>query len=354
MVTFHTLIVREVQPLTKEAVAIQFEVPDALKELFVYKQGQHLTLKTTINGEEVRRSYSVSSCPLDEPLTVAIKQVPGGKFSTYANTVLQAGDKLEVMAPTGHFYRPLDQANDHLYVAFASGSGITPILSIVKTTLLTEPKSSFILFYGNRTMDSIMYKEKLEGLKNEFMGRLSLHHILSQERQESDLFSGRIDKEKIERFAHIYFHPLEVADFFTCGPEQMMRTVKETLGELGVAEKQIHMELFTSPLGKLDGERKQVKRVKAQSQIVILQDGNRFEFPYNSDLNILDAAFEKGADLPFACKGGVCSTCAAKVLEGEVKMAVNYALAPDELDAGLVLTCQSYPTSDRVVISFDE
>ena len=286
-------------------------------------------------------------------MEVAIKKLENGRFSTYANEVLKVGDELEVMPPHGSFYTHLNPANEKTYVAFVAGSGITPILSILETTLRTEPKSNFILFFGNRKTSTIIFHERLEALKNNFMGRLSLYHILSDERQDSELFNGIIDREKIEKFSKLFFDVKSADDFFTCGPEPMMLTVRDTLKDLGVAEENIHLELFTSPVGKLGEAQKEVEYKKAQSQITVTLDGNSTTFPYDSKESILDVAFQNGADLPYACKGGVCSTCVAKVEEGEVEMDVNYALEPDELARGLVLTCQSRPKTEKVRLTFD-
>lgn len=353
MAKFQSLKVNVLSRPTDDSVAVTFEVPSVLKEDFKFIQGQHLTLKKDINGEDTRRSYSICSCPLDETLTVAIKKLEGGAFSTYANDELKVGDEIEVMPPHGHFYVPLDETNENSYIAFASGSGITPIISIIETTLRTEPKSEFSLFYGNRKTSSIMFHEKLEALKNQYMGRFSLYHVLSKERQESDLFNGRINEEKIKGFATVFFDPNSVDHFFTCGPEEMMLSVKEVLTGLNVPEEKIHLELFTSPVGKLGTDAKEVKHVKAKAEVTIVLDGNSMTFPYDSEESILDVAFQNGADLPYACKGGVCSTCAARVEEGEVEMEINYALEPDELARGIVLTCQSRPKTEKVKLVFD-
>ena len=353
MAKFHTLKVAELFRPTEESVAVTFEIPEELSEDFTFTQGQHLTLKKEINGEDTRRSYSICSCPIDETLTVAIKKLEGGAFSTYANDILKEGDELEVMPPHGNFYVQLDPANANTYVAFASGSGITPILSIIETTLRTEPESEFTLFYGNSRTSTIIFQEKLEALKNRYMGRFSLYHILSKERQESDLFNGRIEAEKIQAYARLFFDPQSVDHFFTCGPEEMMLTVQSELKNLGVADEKIHLELFTSPVGKLGAGSKEVKHEKASAEITVVLDGNSMTFPYDSDKSILDVAFDNGADLPYACKGGVCSTCVCKVEEGEVSMDVNYALEPDELERGLVLSCQSFPKTEKVKLNFD-
>ncbi len=353
MAKFHTLQIASITHPTDESVAITFEIPEDLKKEFEYTQGQHLTLKKNINGEDTRRSYSICSCPIDEKLTVAIKKLDGGKFSTYANDALKVGDELEVMAPHGNFFIPLNPEHARSYVAFASGSGITPIISIIETTLRSEPESEFTLFYGNRKSGSIIFHEQLEALKNRFMGRFSLYHILSKERQESDLFNGRIEGDKIKKFARLFFDAQSIDHYFTCGPEEMMLTVKDSLIDLGVQEDQIHLELFTSPVGKLGSAKREERHQTAKAEITIILDGNRIAFPYDSDKSILDVAFDNGADLPYACKGGVCSTCVCKIEEGKVEMDVNYALEPDELERGLVLSCQSFPKTEKVTLNFD-
>jgi len=353
MAKFHTLKVKSISRPTEESVAVCFEIPDALKDDFRFTQGQHITLKKDIDGEDTRRTYSLCTCPLDDEIEVAIKKLDKGKFSTFANDELKVGDELEVMPPHGSFFTELNSNNEKTYVAFVAGSGITPILSIIETTLRSEPKSDFILFFGNRKTSTIIFHERLEALKNKFMGRLSLYHILSDERQDSELFNGMIDAEKIERFSNLFFDAKSADDFFTCGPEPMMLTVRDTLKELGVSEEKIHLELFTSPVGKLGEAKAEVVREKAQSEITVVLDGISTSFPYNSKESILDVAFQNGADLPYACKGGVCSTCVARVEEGEVEMEVNYALEPDELERGLVLTCQSRPKTEKVKLTFD-
>lgn len=353
MAKFYKAQIKELTRPTDESVSLVFDLPDEAKEDFTYLPGQHLTVRTMVNGEDTRRSYSICSCPLDEDLTIAIKKVDGGIFSTYACEELKVGDELELMPPTGHFHPKLDTASEKLYVAFASGSGITPIISIIKTVLATEPASRVILFYGNQRTSSIIFREELEGLKNEYVQNFSLHHILSRERQESDLFNGRIDKEKIQKYAKVYFDPTDVDEVFICGPEQMILSTEETLLDLGVEKEKVHTELFTSPLGKLGEGKVEIKHDTKHAEVTIIQDGSKFSFPYDSDKSILDAAFDKGADLPYACKGGVCSTCVARLEKGDVDMDVNYALEPDELARGLVLTCQSFPKSDEVVLNFD-
>jgi ring-1,2-phenylacetyl-CoA epoxidase subunit PaaE len=352
MANFHTLKIQDLTRPTDESVKLTFDVPEELKTEFKYTQGQHVTLRQAIGGEDVRRSYSICSCPIDGELSVAIKRVQGGQFSNFAGNDLKIGDELEVMPPTGRFNTPLDANNEKLYVAFVGGSGITPVISIIETTMRVEPKSQFILFYANQKTSSIIFSEELEALKNEYMGRFSIHHILENERQEAEIFNGRLDADKMAVFAKTYFTPEDVDEIFTCGPEPMMLAVRDALTGLGVDERKIHMELFTSPLGKL-GQSESPSHEVTKSEITIIQDGNKFSFPYDSDKAILDAAYDNGADLPYACKGGVCSTCMARVVDGEVNMDVNFALEPDELEKGYILTCQSFPKTEKVTISFD-
>lgn len=360
MPTFHKLRIREVRPETDDCVSVAFDVPEDLKDDFSFTQGQYLTLKTKIGEEEVRRSYSICTAPQDNDLRVAIKKVPGGTFSTYANEELIEGVEIEVLQPAGRFYTTLDPQHEKHYVGFAAGSGITPVMSILRTVLQAEPKSRFTLFYGNKGVDSIIFREELEGLKNKYLGRLSLHHVLSREQTSSDLFYGRIDGEKAAAFFQKILDPSMVDDVFLCGPEPMILGVSETLQKAGVPEKNIHFELFTSSVALQEQAKRKRKERQEQgenkdAQIRIKLDGDIIEFPMRSDDDsILDAALKAGADLPYACKGGVCSTCRAKVEEGEVDMLINYALEPDEVEAGFVLTCQAYPKTDQVTVNFDE
>jgi ring-1,2-phenylacetyl-CoA epoxidase subunit PaaE len=356
MSRFHSLTVKEVRPETDTCVSIAFDVPEELLTDYRFEPGQHLTLKTTIDGEEVRRSYSICTAPEDKDLRVAVKWLEGGKFSTYANEELKEGTELDVMIPMGRFVMPLDPANEKQYVAFAAGSGITPIMAHMKTILKKEPKSSFTLFYGNRTSRDVIFLEEIEALKNKYLGRLSVFYVLSKEHPGSDLFYGRINVDK----CNVYFDKLisleETDEFFLCGPEELIMEVKGLLEEKGVDKKKVHFELFTTPGQKTNGAvQKRSKQRDFASAIEITIDGNTFQFEMESgDETILDAASQFGTDLPFACKGGVCCTCKAKVLEGEVEMDVNYALEDDEVADGYVLTCQSHPVTKEVKLSFDE
>lgn len=355
MPQFHSLKIKEVRRETADCVSVAFEVPEALEEEYRFIQGQHLTLKTELDGEEVRRSYSICASPFDGTLRVAIKKLEGGRFSTFANEKLRPGDQLDVMTPMGRFYTELNPAQEKNYVAFAAGSGITPVLSIMKAVLQREPGSEFTLFYGNRRTETIIFLEEIESLKNEYMGRLSVHHILSREHPGSELFAGHIDAEKCRAFCKKLIDPQEVDEFFLCGPELMIHAIRDALMELGVSRKKIHSELFVAGLNGKATQKKKTEEARAvDARIRITLDGNSFEFPLSSGSDtILEAALRAGASLPFACKGGVCCTCRARLLEGEVDMDVNYALEPEEVEAGYILTCQSHPKTDRIVVDFD-
>jgi len=355
MSKFETVSVKEVRQETADCVSIAFDIPVALQTAFAFKQGQYITIKTTINGEEIRRSYSICSSPTDNELRVAVKKVPGGVFSTWANEGLKAGMQLELMPPLGKFYTELNTEAKKQYVAFASGSGITPILSIIKTTLITEPLSRFTLVYGNRNRHSIIFKEALESLKNKFMGRFSIVYILSREKTDAPIHFGRIDHEKFQQLCNTILQPSTIDEYFLCGPEEMIFAVKKALEDSGVDNKKIHFELFTTG-AKVKKASNQISHSKQEvkSHITVKQDGVTFEFDLGFEgESILDAALKHGADLPFACKGGVCCTCKAKLIEGEVDMDVNYGLEQEEIEHGFILTCQSHPRTENVLIDFD-
>jgi ring-1,2-phenylacetyl-CoA epoxidase subunit PaaE len=353
-VQFHRLKVRDLRREIADTVSISFEIPENIRDTFRFTQGQYLTLKTQINGEEVRRSYSICTGAHENDLRVAVKRVDLGVFSTWANAHLKVGDYLEVMPPMGNFFTELSPENEKVYVAFAAGSGITPVMSILRSTLVQEPLSRFILFYGNRSFDTIIFREQLEELKNLYPDRLSVHHVLSRESLGSDLFKGRLDGAKCRRFGEFFFPAAEVDAYFLCGPEEMVFEVKDTLIALGANPKSVHFELFTT--AGLKNKPKVATHAKDafEASITVIQDGAQFDFSLPSDgSTLLDAAMRAGADLPFSCKGGVCSTCKARILEGEVAMTLNYGLEPDEVAAGYVLTCQAHPVTKRVVVSFD-
>lgn len=353
---FHKLKIKEVRKETPECVSVSFDIPAELQQQFQYKQGQSLTMRTIINGEEVRRTYSLCSTPLENRWKVAIKKVDGGLFSSFANDQLKQGDVLDVMEPVGKFYSELNPINKKNYLAFAAGSGITPVISIIKTTLQTELKSSFTLVYGNRSRSSIIFFEELEGLKNKFLDRFNLINILSRERTESPLNFGRIDIEKLNELSKLIDYST-IDETFICGPEEMIFCVKDYLIQKGVNEKNIHFELFTSSTPKRSKAQTEVSQtdVGPKSNITVKVDGRSFDFALslNSDVTILDAALKQGADLPFACKGGMCCTCKAKLLEGQVEMDVHWGLEHEEIEQGYILTCQSHPKTEKIVIDFD-
>ncbi len=354
--TFYPLLIKDIDRQTHNAVAIELDVPEELQSTFAYKPGQYLTFKHEIGGEEIRRNYSLCSSPLDGKWQVAVKKVPGGIFSTLANELLKKGDKLMVMPPIGNFVPALDVANKKSYLAIAAGSGITPILSIIATTLATEPNSQFTLVYGNQSRSSIIFKEALEALKNKYINRLSIFHILSREKTDAALNYGRIDADKCNELFPRLIDPKSIDEVFLCGPIEMSLTVKEELIKRGVQEKSIHLELFTT--GNRSKTKKQDIRSSGdetpKSKVIIRHDGieSTFELAFDSD-PILDAAIHEGIELPFACKGGMCCTCKAKLVKGEVEMDVHYGLEHDELEAGFILTCQSHPKTAEVVVDFD-
>lgn len=355
-VHFHPLKISDVTRDTKESVIVTFDVPDSLSELFSFSQGQNITLRTSLNGSSIRRSYSICAAPFERKLSVAIKKAPGGLFSTFANETLKVGDTLEVLPPTGRFFTNLHPNQRKDYLAIAAGSGITPIISLIKATLATESGSTFTLIYGNRSRATIMFFEDLEALKNRYPARFNLVHILSREQTESPLNFGRIDPAKLTELKKIRsFSSFD--EIFLCGPKELVFCTRDFLLTDGCEATNIHFELFTSPGGQAIAEKMftdPATVVSDTSSVTIKLDGHSmvFDLPYSGD-SILDGALKLGADLPFACKGGVCSTCRAKLLEGEVSMDSNYALEAEEIRKGFILTCQSHPLTSRVVIDFD-
>ena len=350
---FYAIEVLNIFKTTEDCSVVSLDIPDHLKETFQYKQGQYLTFKATINGEEVRRSYSLCSSPLDEEWKVAIKKIEEGRFSTFANEVLKEGDVVDVMPPNGRFYKEVDRTRAKKYVAFAAGSGITPIHSIIKTHLNEEPESSFNLFYLNRSVQSMILREEVEGLKNLFLGRFELYHFLTQEMRDAPLFNGRFTEEKLEAISNLLIDVNSVDDYFICGPTEMIFMIRDFLVAKGVDERKVHFELFNTPTGgqkkkKLDENNTEV------SNVSIITNGVQVSFKMTQNgESILDAALRNNADLPFACKGGVCCTCRAKLIEGEAPMTVNYALEKEEVEQGYILTCQALPKSGKVLVDFD-
>lgn len=356
-VHFHPLKVKQIIRETPDCVSLVFEVPESLQSAFRFEQGQNITLKKTIAGEELRRSYSICAAPYENELKVAVKKLEGGAFSGFVNDSLKVGDELDVLPPTGKFNTRLDPGNQKKYLALVAGSGITPVLSIIKTTLQTEPHSSFTLVYGNRSRGSIIFFEELEGLKNRYLERFNFINVLSREKTDAPLNFGRIDDSKLTELTRLIRFE-SVDEFFVCGPEEMIFCVKDYLEAHGIEKKKIHFELFTTPGQKkqaTDNRQQATGDQGAKSKITVKLDGRSFDFdlPFSSNSSILDAALKQGADLPFACKGGVCCTCKAKLLEGEVEMDVNWGLEHEEVEQGYILTCQSHPTTEKVVVDFD-
>jgi len=351
MTTFHSLTVAKVEPETRDAVTITFAVPQDLQEAYRFRPGQHLTLKATLEGDELRRCYSICRSAVPGEISVAVKAIEGGRFSRYARESIAQGMALEVMVPQGQFgYQPQAEREGR-YLAIAAGSGITPMVAILSATLATEPHSQFTLIYGNRSSQSMMFRRALADLKDKYPQRLQLVSIFSQETLDSDLLHGRIDGEKLRALAKMLIDFRQYDEAFICGPAAMMDEAEAALKALGMAEKSIHLERFNTP-GTLV---KRAVNVQAEGQkVTVRQDGRDREITLTADdESILDAALRQGADLPYACKGGVCATCKCKVLRGKVDMATNYSLEPDELAAGYVLSCQALPLTADVVVDFD-
>ena len=363
-VIFHPLRVRSVQPDTAEAVVVSFDVPADLRDAFAFTQGQYLTLRSSIDGQDLRRSYSICAGVDDGELRVGVRKVRGGVFSQWINAHLKPGDTVHVMAPQGRFFVPLDPAARRHHVGIAGGSGITPILSIMKTVLAREPLSRFTLVYGNRQLQSTMFKEEIEDLKNRYMQRLVLQHVFSDEHTDAPLNHGVMNREKIGEFLASVVPAAQIDHVFVCGPFQMNDEAEAALLAAGVPEERIHIERFGvalpagTPAGTVPGGavlHAPQPGDAAQARIVIVRDGLRREIPFEKGQpSILDAASAAGLEVPYSCTSGVCGTCRAKVIEGEVRMERNFALDKKEVAAGFVLACQAHPLTDRVVLSFDE
>ena len=356
MSRFYPLTVARVARETRDAVAITFDVPPALKEAFRFVQGQHLTLRARVGGEDLRRSYSICSAVQDECLRIAVKKAPGGAFSTWVSERLAAGQTLEVMPPMGHFNVPLDPANRRHYLGFAAGSGITPLLSIIKTTLATEPRSRFTLFYGNRSSATVIFREELSDLKDRFLTRLNIVYVMSREPQDIALLNGRIDRQKADALLAHWVDVEDVDTAFVCGPDGMMHAVSASLQERGFPKAKIKIELFAASIPKHEHRAAAAPAPgSGECTVTAIIDGAARQFSVEKTReSVIDAALRQGIELPYSCKGGVCSTCRAKLVEGEVDMDVNFALEDYELARGFVLCCQSYPVTDKVVVDFDQ
>lgn len=356
MAHFYDLQVKDIYKETSDCSVVTFNVPEHLYSEFDFQQGQHLTLKATIDGQEVRRSYSLCSSPVEKVWKVAVKQIPGGLFSTFVNEKLKQGDHIEVMEPSGKFGVAVDENRKKEYVVFAAGSGITPILSIIKTHLAVEPKSTFKLFYLNRTVKSIIFKEEIEQLRNQYFGRFEIFYFLTKEQRDIELFNGRFTSDKLQILTKTLIDVDRTDEVFVCGPEEMIFLIRDELVAAGLESDKVHYELFVTGLSEEDKQR--AARLAEQQvdgvEVTIIDGGKEFHFTMTDEYdNILDAALGAGADLPFACKGGVCSTCKCKVEGGSVEMKVNYALEANEVAQSLVLSCQAVPTSENVKVNFD-
>ena len=352
---FHRLAVDDLRRETSDAVSMTFAIPEDLEQDYAFAPGQYLTLRTMMDGEEVRRSYSICSSPDDRELRIAVKKVDGGAFSNWALEQLKSGDELDVMTPTGRFGIAHAPEQARIHVGFAAGSGITPIMSIIRGILAREPQSRFFLFYGNRTASGILFLQALEELKDRFMGRLSVFHVLSQEEQDLPILYGRLDHDKVSILLRAMVPAKAIDHVFICGPVAMSEEIAATCAELGVAAEHVHVERFVSGLGGKPRPKPVVApEAPPKAVAALIVDGKRKDVPMVDGESILDAALRAGMDLPYACRGGMCSTCRAKVVEGDTQMDVNYSLEPWELEAGFVLTCQAHPVSERITVDYDQ
>jgi ring-1,2-phenylacetyl-CoA epoxidase subunit PaaE len=351
---FHSLKIKSIQRETRDSVRIALRVPDELRSEYEYLPGQHLPFQLELDGKKLRRTYSICSGP-DESLEIGVRVQSGGRFSEYAANVLAVGDEIDVMSPSGQFHLALDAKNAKDYVGFAAGSGITPILAMIKSVLVTEPKSRFILFYGNRKQSTTMFIEDLYALKNQYMERLQLNFVFSQEEQEFEPMAGRLDGDKVRELYKHFGAGLGATDCFVCGPDTMIKDVTEALIDLGMYESHVHSERFGVPR-KASGEKAKVApKTAEQAEITVVMDGHIRSFDMQrDDANIVDAAADHGIELPYSCKGGVCATCRCHVRDGEVSMDTNYGLEPWEVESGFVLACQSRPVSESVTLDYDK
>jgi ring-1,2-phenylacetyl-CoA epoxidase subunit PaaE len=355
MAKFFPLKVADIRKETSDCVSVAFEIPENLKNEFKYIQGQYVTLKLFIDNEEIRRSYSICSSPVaDNELRIAAKKVYQGKGSGFLNDLLKVGDQIEVMTPMGNFHTSLNPSNKKNYVLFAGGSGITPMLSILKSVLKSEPDSRITLLYGNLNEDAIIFKSEIEKIAAENADRLQVIHIMVEPKnQMEDLYKGLMTSEKVKALIKNHVDLNLDNEFFICGPTPMMKNVEEALASLQIPKNKVHLEYFTATLDAAKTEAPS-SDVKITSHVTIIMDGNETIIELNSDGPcILDAALDADLDVPFACKGAVCCTCRAKVLEGKVKMNANFALTQEEVDEGFILTCQSHPITPTVVVDYD-
>ncbi len=351
---FHPLTVARLHDETADSRRIALEVPEALRELFAFLPGQHLPIQIDVDGKHVRRTYSICSAPNEFPLEIGVRIQPGGTFSTFAAERLQEGDTLQVMPPFGQFHANLDADNEKTYLAFAAGSGITPLLSIMRATLEQEPHSRVVLFYGNRRQRTTMFIDDLYALKNRFPERLQLYFLFSREEQEFPIFHGRLDADKVRELYQRFCVGLSPDEAFICGPDTMIDTVSDVLQTIGMPAEAIHVERYGAPR-RTGAAPAPAGDESGQASVTVIMDGHRkrFSMPH-AGASIVDGAAQHGIELPYSCKGGVCATCRTKVVSGEVRMDTNYGLEPWEVEKGFVLACQSHPVSDEVILDYDE
>lgn len=347
MSDFHALKIASVDPLTPNAVALTFDIPDSLKENYSFKAGQYITIKHSLNGQELRRAYSISSSPSSGKITVGIKKMPGGTFSVLANEKLKAGDTLDVMLPEGRFvFEPNGPKN---IAAFAAGSGITPIMSIAQTVLGGHPASTFVLVFGNQSPDETMYFKEIQAIKNQYTDRFFVQYVYSQSHQEEALF-GRIEKSTVNFVLKNKFKETSFDGFYLCGPEEMIHLVSDTLEANGISEDKIHFELFTSA----DTEDTLAEVLEGKTKVEVVLDDETFSLIMDKKQRVLDAVLKENIDAPYSCQGGVCSSCIARIVEGRAEMAKNQILTDSEIEEGLILTCQAHPLTPTLKVDYDD
>ena len=357
---FNRLKVENITPETDAGRVISFAVPESLADEYKFKAGQYLTLQANIDGEPVRRSYSICSAVGDDLLQVGIKRVEGGVFSNYAHQHIKAGDELEVMPPQGEFFTPLDPAQEKNYLFIAAGSGITPVLSLIKTTLEVEPDSRVTLIYGNQSTATMMFMNELSFVKNKYLSRFQWINIYSRQPQQAEVLNGRIDNKKGAELSQTLINLDSFDEFFLCGPEAMISGVSRGLTDFGIKDEHIHYELFASSAEDaraiIEKHHARAKKFKGKtSRIELIKGGREYQFDLSADgENLLDAGISQGADLPFSCKAGICATCKCKLVSGEVEMDIDHGLQESEVEAGYILGCQAHPISDTVRVDFDQ
>jgi ring-1,2-phenylacetyl-CoA epoxidase subunit PaaE len=349
MPSFLKLIIKEVKRETKDAVSILFSVPEELHANYTFLAGQYINLRLTLDNQEIRRAYSICSAPDSDELRIAVKAVPKGLFSQFANTKLKAGDVLEVGKPEGKFTFEPQADRQRNYAAFVAGSGITPAISILKSVLKNEPKSSFVLVYGNKSPEETIFHQELHDLQSQYMGRLFVHYVYSQAKSEEAL-SGRIDKKTVNYILKEKHASLDFDKFYLCGPEEMINTVSDTLKEKNIKESNIKFELFSASAKENSIE----QSLEGHAQITVMVDDEETTFEMSAKQTILDAALKQGIDAPYSCQGGICSSCLARVTEGTAEMTKNSILSEKEVASGLILTCQAHPTSASIRVDFDD